>query len=150
MASEPQERRSETSTGAADYNRMPADRDHHDTATQATSGVKAYLGLWLLIAPWVLHYQDRPAIAASHVVAGLLLLTLGSFRLGKPRTAPGLSWFNALVGLWLVLTAFVLLPSSSGTEPAFWNSLIMGTVVAVLGVSAAVSTQRGRVRRRQR
>jgi peptidoglycan/LPS O-acetylase OafA/YrhL len=129
---------------------MPADRDHHDTATQATSGVKAYLGLWLLIAPWVLVYQDRRAIAATHVVAGLVLLALGAFRLGKPRTAPWLSWLNASLGLWLVLTPFVLLPSSSSTAPASWNSVIIGTVVAVLGASAAVSTHRGHTRRRHR
>jgi peptidoglycan/LPS O-acetylase OafA/YrhL len=150
MASEPQERRSVASTGAADYNRMPADRDHHDTATQATSGVKAYLGLWLLIAPSVLDYQDQQGFVTSHVAAGLLLLALGAYRLGKPRSAPWLSWLNAAVGLWLVVTPFVLLPSSSSTGAASWISLIIGTVVAVLGVSAAVSTHRGHTRRRHR
>jgi hypothetical protein len=139
-----------TPTTGAHANGTSSDPDRHDRAAQVTSGVKAYLGLWLLIAPWVLHYQDRPAIAASHVVSGLLLITLGAFRLGKPRTAPWLSWFNAVLGLWLVFTPFVLLPSSSSTGPGSWNSVIIGTVVAVLGVSAAVSTHRGHSRRGRR
>jgi hypothetical protein len=150
MVRQPRERRPVTPTQAADVSQAPLDRDQHDGAAQTASGVNAYLGLWLLIAPWVLDYQDRQAIAVIHVVAGLLLLALGPFRLGKPRSAPWLSWFNAFLGLWLVLTPFVLLPSSSSTRPAFWNSVILGSVVAVLGVSAPVSTHRRHARRRQR
>jgi peptidoglycan/LPS O-acetylase OafA/YrhL len=151
MGSQPQEKRSTTTpTRAADVKRTPSDRHRHDSAAQATSGVKAYLGLWLLIAPWVLDYQDRQDFAVSHVVAGLLLLALGAYRLGKPRSAHWLSWLNAVVGLWLVLAPFVLLPSSSSTGPAYWNSVIIGIVVAALGVSAAVSTHRGHARRRYR
>lgn len=129
---------------------MPSDRDHYGTATQATSGVNAYLGLWLVSAPWVLDYQDRQGFAVSHVVVGLLLLTLGAYRLGKPRSAPWLSWINAALGLWLVLAPFVLLPSSSSTGPVHWNSVIIGVNIAALGVSSAVSTMRGHARRRHR
>jgi hypothetical protein len=146
VRSEPQERRSGTPT-AADATRASPDPDRHDRAAQATSGVNAVLGLWLLIAPWVLDYQDRTEVVVSHVVAGLLLLTLGAFRLGKPRTSPWLSWFNALLGLWLVITPFVVRPSASSTGSASWNSILIGAVVAVVAVAAAVSTHRGHARR---
>jgi peptidoglycan/LPS O-acetylase OafA/YrhL len=139
-----------TPTTAAHTNRTCPEPDRHDRAAQATSGVNAILGLWLLIAPWVLDYQDRRAVVVSHVVSGLLLLALGAFRLGKPRTAPWLSWLNAVLGLWLVAAPFVLLPSSSSTGPAYWNSISIGAVVAIVAVSAAVSTHRGHARRRHR
>lgn len=131
-----------------DPDRMSVDGDRHDTAVQATSGVNVVLGLWLMITPSILDYQDRTSLAISQGVIGLLLLGSAGFRLGKPRSAPWLNWVNVALGLWLIVAPFVLLTSSAG-DAAYWNSGITGAVVAALGVWSAVSTHRGHARRKQ-
>lgn len=139
---------SQSSSRDHERDRMPADRDKDDSAVQATSGANALLGLWLMITPSIFDYQDRPALAISQGVVGLLLLASAGFRLGKPRTPPWLSWLNVALGLWLTMAPFLLLSSSTDEAAAHWNSGIAGAVVVALGAWSAVSTQRGHARRK--
>lgn len=131
-----------------DHEGPPADGDRHDTAVQATSGVNAVLGLWLMITPSMFDYQGRAALAISQGVVGLLLLGSAGFRLAKPRSASWLSWLNVGLGLWLILAPFLLV--NSGTDDAaYWNSGITGAIVAALGLWSALSTRREHAQRRR-
>lgn len=49
----------------------------------------------------------------------------------------GLSWINFILGLWLIIAPFVL--NFRTDNPAMWNSVIIGIVVAVLSIIRALS-----------
>ncbi len=53
------------------------------------------------------------------------------------KTAQSLSWLVAVAGLWEVLAPFIL--GYSATTIAMWNAVIVGVVLIVLAVWAALS-----------
>ena len=53
------------------------------------------------------------------------------------KTAKTLSWIVALFGVWEVLAPFVL--GYSAATVALWNAIVLGVVLVVLGVWAAVA-----------
>ena len=46
-----------------------------------------------------------------------------------------LSWINVLVGIWLFISAFVF--ASVNLTAPFWNNIILGVIVAILGIISA-------------
>jgi hypothetical protein len=51
-----------------------------------------------------------------------------------------LDWITAVVGLWLIASPFVL--AFSAEAAAMWNNIIVGVVVIVLAVWAALMVSR--------
>jgi hypothetical protein len=56
-------------------------------------------------------------------------------------TQKALSWLVALVGLWEVIAVAVLGYSAAGT--AMWDAILVGAVLLILGIWAALSNQTG-------
>jgi hypothetical protein len=50
-----------------------------------------------------------------------------------------LSWINALLGIWLIISPFVLYPAVRPVALAY-NNVILGIIVLVLGVWSAVAS----------
>ncbi len=53
------------------------------------------------------------------------------------KTAKTLSWLVAVAGLWEVLAPFIL--GYSAATVAMWNAIIVGVVLIILGIWAAVN-----------
>jgi hypothetical protein len=87
------------------------------------------LGIWLVLSPWILlFHQDSPA-TRNAVVAGFLIIaaeavTLSAFRLWE-------EWINLVLGLWLVVSPWILGVTSS---VARINFVIVGLLVAALAI----------------
>jgi hypothetical protein len=122
-----------------------------------TSGVNVVAGLWLIIAPFVLGYDQIQAALWNDVLVGIVVAGLAVARLARPLMSPSLSWINAVLGLWLILAPFVLgyggaveveaLATAGpvgGAQAAMWNDIIVGVIVLVLGAWSALGI-RGRV-----
>ena len=112
------------------------------------SGLNILAGIWLIIAPWVLGYTTGDPYwndVAFGAVVGVIALTraFGAYR------ESWLSWFNALVGIWIFASAWVL--DSSNT--AWTNDVILGAIVFVLAIWSANASDSARMveqrRRRQ-
>jgi hypothetical protein len=95
------------------------------------------LGIWLLVAPFILSYTSSIA-QWNDIIVGIIVLVLAAIREWQPEEWSGLSWVNALAGAWLVFAPFILAYSS--VTAALWNDIIVGIVVAVLAIWSAVST----------
>ena len=83
-------------------------------------------GIWLIASPVWLGYSDVE-IAQASVGAGAVIVVLALIRAGEPLRDEMLSWLNAIVALCLVVTLFVL----GASAVAFWNELLVGTVVLI-------------------
>ncbi len=95
-------------------------------------------GLWELVAPFILKYTATSAAMWDAVIVGIVLIILGVWAaLSKVEsTMRTLNWINALLGLWLVIAPFVL--KYTTVSAALWNDIIVGVVVLVLAIWAAV------------
>ncbi len=98
----------------------------------------AVAGLWEIIAPFALGYSSTTAAMIDAIILGVLLLVLGVWAalVNASGTIKVLSWINGILGLWLVIAPFAL--SYSKTSGATVNDIIVGIVVIILGVWAAV------------
>ena len=123
---------------------------------QWTSGINVVAGLWLIIAPFVLGYDEIQAALWNDIVVGIIVAAFAVARVARPLMNPGLSWINAVLGLWLIVAPFVLgygrvveaealavEGAVGGAQTAMWNDIIVGVIILVLGVWSALSA-RGR------
>jgi hypothetical protein len=104
--------------------------------------VVAAIGVWEIIAPWVLGYNTLMPAVWNAVIVGavILILAVWSALSNSPTTVRALDWINAILGGWLIIAPFVL-GYSTFTVAALWNPIIVGIVVAVLEVWAALSVR---------
>lgn len=96
------------------------------------------LGLWLVVAPFVLLYRGISAALWDNVIVGIVIAILAGWRaLGKESARMTVaSWLVALLGLWTIAAPFVL--HYAGNASAMWNGVIVGIVVAVLATYRAL------------
>lgn len=104
---------------------------------RVASGLNIILGAWLIIAPFVLAFSDMVALWDS-IIVGAVVLILAWIRMANPMSAPGISWVNAILGIWLIVAPFVL--GFTAMAGSMWNNIIVGVVVAVLGAWSALAT----------
>lgn len=120
-----------------------------DTRAQAkvASSLDLLAGLWLIISPFVLGYFDLGRAAktveaqatSNDLIVGFAIAVIAAIRLANAYRfgeyelpTMWLSWISALLGLWLIVSPFIL--GFTDLTVAFWNNIILGIIVAVLGV----------------
>jgi len=103
------------------------------------SWLVALAGLWVVIAVFVLGYTASPAALWNALIFGVALLVLGVWAAlsNQETTDKALDWINAAIGVWLIIAPFIL--GYTAIVAAMVNSIIVGVVVVVLGVWAALT-----------
>lgn len=113
------------------------DGDMMNKNVKAASGVNIAAGVWLVAAPFVLGFADVTDGLWNHVIVGLAVLILAGIRVSNPGHNSWISWVNVVLGVWMVASPFVM--GLTGT--ILWNSIIVGALVAVMGVWSASASQ---------
>ena len=103
------------------------------------TGLDILAGLWLVVAPFALGFGAVSAAVWNSVIAGIAIALLASSReTHEGLRHPTASWINAIIGVWLVLSPFLL--GFSGATVAMWNSVVLGIAVIVFALWSAMST----------
>ncbi len=105
--------------------------------TKVLSGINMILGVWLIVAPFVLGYPTMVALWNS-IIVGAIVLILAWIRAADPASTPGLSWINALLGVWMIIAPFIL--GFASTMSIRWNDIVVGAAIAVFGAWSALTT----------
>jgi len=99
------------------------------------SGISVAAGLWLIIAPFILHYNSSgnmwQEIIFGSIVAIFSLIHLRTPRLSWP------SWMNLLIGIWVIISSWVISGTTSGAR---WNQVIVGIIIAILAWTSGAVT----------
>ncbi|MGE5224301.1 MAG: SPW repeat protein [Omnitrophica WOR_2 bacterium] len=111
------------------------------TTSHRLSWIAAILGLWQLLSPFILGYSGTMVALWNAVIVGIVLIVLGvwSALSSSATTTRALDWINFLVGLWLIVSPFLL--AFTGISIAFWDAVIVGIVVAVIDLVAALAVR---------
>ena len=90
------------------------------------------LGLWLIVAPWVLGYSDVGAATWGGVLAGLGVIALEFADAFRPDPWPERVSF--LLGLWIAVSPMLL--GFTTHTLAMTNTAVVGILIVVLCLSA--------------
>ena len=108
------------------------------TRQQADTGVSVInvlIGIWLIISPFVvMAFSQFGNMRANNVIIGIMIGLVALFRASGSAKAEW-SWANVILGIWLIISPFVLGAASSAT--VVWHNVIAGIVVALLALSRA-------------
>lgn len=99
--------------------------------------VNALMGVWLVLSPWALGFQDQAVPMANSVVVGLALIAaaLGAFFL--PRAWE--EWSEGVLGLWMAISPWVL--GFSMNQNAMLSAVVSGIAVMVLAGSVLLTDE---------
>ncbi len=115
---------------------MSTTYDRPAAQVRAASGLNILAGFWLILSPWALAFSTIEAATWNSVLVGLGIAILAMLRIATPLRYEGLSWLNFFLGLWLVLSPFLL--NFGDVTGAMWNCVIVGLIVLVLAAWSAV------------
>jgi SPW repeat len=110
-----------------------AGTDIHPAA--GASLIALLAGLWLFISPWVYGSYGN-SNAWNCWITGALIFIFGLIRMNRPA-ATGLSWSNAVLGIWTFVSPWVC---GDGAHPGHLvNSLFVGIIVFCAAIAGANS-----------
>ena len=115
------------------------DRQRYRRQIITASGIDVLVGIWLAAAPFVLSYGERAASWNSVLVGGIVATLAATRVLGAYRAA-FLSWINVGLGIWLIISPWLLGGGGDDGGAIFWNNVIGGIVVATCASWSALSS----------
>jgi hypothetical protein len=95
-------------------------------------------GIWLILAPFILNYNnlDKPFYSDLAVgIIAVLMTGLCAMTVEIPTTAMArqlAAWVVALGGVWLIAAPFIL--DYTGTTNALWNDIICGVAFVAVAL----------------
>ena len=102
------------------------------------SGLNALAGIWEVLAPFILGYSADATPTTNAIIVGLTVTVLAAVRFLGAYRAAWMSWVNAALGVWLIVSPFIL--GYTGTPRT--NDIIVGILIATLGTWSALATKR--------
>jgi hypothetical protein len=121
---------------------LPATR--RAVAGQAAAAFGILTGLWVALSPLFLTLQHGGGInaAAADVIAGLVAAGIGTFALVSRRGFPGLQFTSLVLGVWVLLSSFILDAKFSIAAPMYWSNTWSGVVLVILALGALATLRR--------
>lgn len=116
----------------------PPNRSWRDEVIGA-SGLNVLAGIWLIIAPFVLGFTAHTHSEWNTIIVGILVATIAAIRIWGGRGASWLSWINAGLALWLIVSPWIY--GNSDVSAILWNDIIVGVVVLVLSAWSALAQE---------
>ena len=103
------------------------------------SWITLILGIWLVISPFAFGSTVVNAAASNNVVIGVLLIGSSWWILAASHDVTGLSWFQMLCGIWLVVAPFVL--HYGATRHSTMNDVVVGGATFLVGLLETVTVE---------
>jgi hypothetical protein len=112
-------------------------------AAQAAAALGLLTGLWVAISPLFLTLQHGGTNAnVADVIAGLVAAGVGALALASPRGFPGLQLGSLLLGVWVIISAFILDAKFPIATPMYWSNSFSGGVLVVLALAGLAAVRR--------
>ncbi|WP_225726346.1 MULTISPECIES: SPW repeat protein [unclassified Nocardia] len=97
-------------------------------------GLVLLAGLFTAITPWVVdRFTGEQRLSIQNLVLGLAVATVGLVLTVFPTRGYALSWVLIPIGVWELITPWVIGPRP---DAIIWTNVVMGIVIGVLGLAA--------------
>jgi SPW repeat-containing protein len=103
-----------------------------ERSRDGNSWINILLSIWVIVSPFVLAFHSSKAVW-NNVVAGAVVGILALIRWSMHQT--GWSWLSLILGMWLVISPFMLFLSGA----AMWNNVILGIIIAAFALTNTYS-----------
>jgi hypothetical protein len=115
---------------------------------QMTAVLATLAGLWVAISPWFVTLQAGGGRNATvnDLIVGLAVAALGLFAVSGVRGFLGLETGSLLLGIWLIISPFILDAKYAIQAPMYWSNIWSGGVIAVLALASLAGMRRVRAR----
>jgi len=112
---------------------------------KALNWIIALCGLWEfgdIVLPFIIGFGNVRAFVWNHIIVGMILVLVGAWAAltSKAGTAKTLDWIAAVAGVWLIIAPFIF--GRPVIAAGLWNDIIVGVIVLILGVWAALAAPR--------
>ena len=113
---------------------LPATR--RAVAAQAAAALGLLTGLWVAVSPLFLMLQHDGGInaAGADVISGLVVAGIGTFALVSRRGFPGLQFTSLVLGVWVLISSFILDAKFPIAAPMYWSNTWSGLVLMALAL----------------
>jgi hypothetical protein len=68
---------------------------------------------------------------------------VGAFALASPRGFPGLQFASLVLGVWVIISSFILAAKFTIAAPMYWSNSFSGRVLVVLALAGLATLRRG-------
>jgi hypothetical protein len=93
-----------------------------------TSWCNLILGIWLIISPWVIGFPTSAATGITLVV-GIAVLIAAIAALSSIDAVRGARWLNLVLGIWVIISPWVLRFATSNNATA--SNVVAGALVVI-------------------
>ena len=127
-------------TAAAEY-LLPA--DGRGIAAQTTAALSLLTGLWVALSPLFITLQNGGSNAnVADLIAGLAVAAFGAVALASRRGFGGLEFGSLVLGVWVIISSFILDAKFTIAAPMFWSNTFAGAVLVLLGLAGLATASR--------
>ena len=112
-------------------------------AVQAVAALGVLTGLWIALSPSFLTLQHGGGNAAvANLIAGLAVAAVAAASLVGPRGYAGLQFASVLLGVWVIISPFILDAKFSIAAPMYWSNILSGGYLVVLALAGLATVRR--------
>jgi hypothetical protein len=125
----------------AEYTAPPTRRS---VSAQMTAVLSMLAGFWVAISPWFLVLQAPGArnATANDLIVGLAVAALGVFAVSGVRGFMGMEMGSLLLGIWLIISPFILNAKFAIQAPMYWSNIWAGAIIALLALASLAGLRR--------
>ncbi|MFJ8787931.1 SPW repeat protein [Streptomyces sp. NPDC102462] len=109
-------------------------------------GLILLAGVYAAISPWVVHFSTQPNITVNNLIVGITVGLIGFGLTLVPERMFRLVWTIAPLGVWLIISPWVVTATHGARAGIVWNNCWLGAVTLLLGLAAmglTIGTTRG-------
>jgi hypothetical protein len=92
--------------------------------------INAIIGIWFVIAPWMLGFSYDAGATSASIVFGILQVITSLLGANKSGWNSWQNWISLISGLWFVLFPFIY----SLTDEVLWSSIILGLMTGLFSL----------------
>jgi hypothetical protein len=103
----------------------------------ALDGMIILLGMYTAVSPWVVHFAaTNPNVRVNNLLIGLTLVAFGFGLALQPERLYRLGWVAVPVGVWMIISPWVVTVGHSAPKALIWNNVFIGGIAVVFGLAA--------------
>jgi hypothetical protein len=115
----------------------------HGMAAQTAAALGILTGMWVALSPFFIVLQHGGSNATvADLIAGLAVAAFGAVAVASRRGFGGLQFGSLMLGVWVIISSFILDAKFSIATPMYWSNTFAGAVLVLLGLAGLAAAGR--------